>query len=100
MKNLKLFENWSYDKIMDKFKSDKDLDDIVAKYIYWKRGNEQKDIEVSRIYYDNDILWVNYNFTEDGGGRYSTTFKIKDSEEFDTFAKDPDVYIEQEKYNL
>jgi len=101
MKHLKLFESWTYDKILDKFDSDKELNKLVAKYIYWKLGNERKDIKVSRIYFDHNKLWANYEFVEvDTGSGYSTTFGIDDPTDFDEFAKDPDVFIEQEKYNL
>jgi len=101
MKHLKLFESWTYDKIMNKFDDDKELDDVVGKYIRWKRGNEQKNIVVTRIYYEQNVLWVNYNFTEsEGGGGYSTTFRIEDVKDFNEFAENPDARIEQEKYNL
>ena len=111
MKHLQLYETWTYDKIMDKFKSDKELDEIVSKYIYWKSGNSKTkmvNIKTSRILpdYVKGILCVNYSYTVIGGGMsgddvsFSHTFRIEDAEEFDRFAKDPDVYIEQEKYNL
>lgn len=109
MKHLQLYETWTYNKIIDKFKSDKELNEIVAKYIYWKSGNSKtimSNIKVTRIYYVKNVLWVNYSYTIIGGGLsgddvdLSHTFKIENSEEFDSFAKDPDVYIEQEKYNL
>ena len=108
MKHLQLYETWTYNKIMDKFKSDEELNGIVAKYIYWKSGNNKtkmSNIKISRIYYEKDMLCVNYSYTVIGGGVYgdvdfSHTFKIDNPDEFDKFAKEPDVYIEQEKYNL
>jgi len=101
MKHLKLFENWTYDKILDKFDSDEELEELIAKYIYWKRGNEQKDIVVSEVCYRDGKIWANYFFSEiDTNGNYSTSFRIDDPIDFDKFAKNADVFIEQEKYNL
>lgn len=105
MRHLKLFESWTYNKIVNKFKVDSELYDIVIKYVYWKvKGPTTKlsNMRVNRIHYDADTLWVNYKYTlsDDDDLEFDSRFKIDDVLEFDDFVKNPMAYLDSEKYNL
>ncbi len=101
MKHLKLFENWTYKKVLDKFKIDEELNKIIAKYIYWKSNNSKTQLSNIIVTGISDIgeLWVNYDYIVDNIN-FSHSIKIDNSDEFNKFAENPDLFIEKDKYNL
>jgi len=99
MKHLQLFETWTYDKLVSRYTDEDDeLKDIFKKYIAYKTNRNVTS--VYKIYYDKGELWVSYYLLDDNDREMTTEFWFDNPDEFDDFAKDPDVYLAQKKYNI
>lgn len=103
MKHLKLFENindWDQ-RLRTNVKDREILDVLIKQYLYWKLGTKEDDAEGYYIWiYDFYFKdgWFTIRFEQ--GGEDEEYFKVKDYNELLKFIENPDLFKEQEKYNL